>query len=199
MATKSRWRSLNKEEKQKVLERQYALKDRTRHGHWKGRKHWTETATPEQIAAWKEKVKAGRDKFWQKRERRTKNRRFNYKEGWDPTKKSLASKRSWQKWREEGTKIPGLIKEGSLKAKAEQSRKSRLIAEKKAEEVANNNPQLQKPRIYHATPEQIEERRQHLFALAQQAIASTGVPVPPDETIEYYQEIIDYFTPWVRY
>lgn len=185
------WGKLSQEEKQKILDRKYARQDRTRHGCWKGRKHWTETATPEQLAAWKAKVKAGRDKFWEERNHsRGRPRRFNYKPGWDRAKRSAASKEIWHKWDIERPNARKNFGQCGARIRREVARKNRLLAEKKAKEAGISlTPQVE---------ETYEEKQKRLYDLACQAMMGSGVPVPQGEDPEYYQEIIDYFAPWLR-
>lgn len=181
------WYNLSPEEKRAVLDKRLATKDRTRHGHWKGRKHWTEIATPEQLAEWKAKVKAGRDKFYSDRKKgKGRPKKINYKPGWDPAKKAVASREMWEKWKIErpdaaakfvayGQMACEKIRELNRIYKAEYNwaKENKVFEDNKARQL-----------------QELDE----LYLKAKMLIADSGIEPEPHMPKEYYEEIINFFT-----
>lgn len=185
----SRWMQLSPEEKQKILQRKYAReKAKGRHGMWKGRKHWTETATPEQLQAWKDKIKAGRDKFWSGQKGTPgRPKKFNYRKGWDPSAKSAATKAIWV-WRD---KYRPDIKERFIRngRKAAREKWARLKPLRDEARWAKENNLAKVVRANH------QEEAKKLYELAKTVLGDSGIEPEPNMPIEYYKDIINFFKP----
>lgn len=181
------WREMTPEEKRAYLERQYARKDRTRTGTWKGRKHWTETCTSEELQAWKDKVKAGRDQFWKNRTKgRGRPKKFNYKKGWNPAKKSAASKANWEKWSKTRPEMWQRIMEAWAKSSRKRSESLHIYREEY--NWAKEQGAFQQKR------QEDKKENETLYEQAKILMSYTGVEPAKNMPPEYYQELIDFFT-----
>lgn len=151
------------------------------------RPHWTETATPEQIQAWKDKMKAGRDKFWSGQKGKVgRPKKFNYRKGWNPAAKSAASKAQWV-WRNEHRPD---IKERFIR-NGQKAIKEKIARLKPLKDEAR---WVKENKVKGALRENNNKKAQELYQTAKNVLAPTGVEPAPNMPIEYYQEIIDFFT-----
>lgn len=152
----------------------------------KKRRNWWATASPEKKKAWIEKIQAGRRDWYAKwRSAPGRPKKINYKKGWDPAKKSAASKAQWEyrkKYRPDI--VEKLWKNGQAVIKKRREKEAPLRAER---EKAKTQGLKQK------TIEEYKKEQQRLCDLATHLLADTGVVPEANMPLEYYQEIIGFF------
>lgn len=157
-------------------------------GYRKDGKHWTETATPEQLEAWKAKMKAGQTKFFVDRKKgRGRPKKFNYKKGWNPAKKSAASKATWEKWKTERPNARKNFYEAGHRATRKKLAREQPLRDERRWAEENKVKRL--------VDGEIQKEQDRLYEIAKSVLTESGIEPEKDQPIEYYKEIINFFKP----
>lgn len=150
--------------------------------------HWTTRSTPEQLQAWKDKMKKGQTKFFTDRKKgKGRPKKFNYKKGWDPSKKSAASKAQWVYRKQYQPEILQRFIEGGHRAMIERCKKIQPLKEE-ARWAKENGIKTDLEAEYN-------KERERLFEITKSVLADTGIEPEKNMPHEYYKEIINFFRP----